>query len=118
MAGRPGSTDVEGRSQIIEIRYDGPDSPGRTHILAVGISNYNDPAHALQFADRDAEQLSGFLQSTGSRVAGTVGTRIVLKNGDVTEAKVDEAFQQLRDLVQDRRPRTRSPSSSPATPIR
>ncbi|MBV8076309.1 MAG: hypothetical protein JO284_07925, partial [Planctomycetaceae bacterium] len=31
MAGRPGSHEVEGRSETVEVRYDGPDSPGQLH---------------------------------------------------------------------------------------
>ncbi|AGA30374.1 WD40 repeat-containing protein [Singulisphaera acidiphila DSM 18658] len=102
MAGRPGSTEVEGRSQTIEIRYDGPDTPGQIHILAVGVSHYDDKEHALQFADRDAVELSEYLEKNGNRASGSPGLQIVLTNNDVTEAKVDEAFTKIRDRVKTR----------------
>ncbi|SIO05814.1 WD40 repeat [Singulisphaera sp. GP187] len=102
MAGRPDSTEVEGRSETIEIRFDGPDTPGQIHILAVGVSHYDDKGHALQFADRDAVDLSDYLEKSGNRASGTPGLQIVLTNADVTEAKVDEAFTKIRDRVKTR----------------
>ncbi len=102
MAGRPGSTEVEGRSEPIEIRYDGPDTPGQIHILAVGVSHYEDKDHALQFADRDAVELSDYLEKNGNRASGSPGNQIVLTNNDVTEAKVEEAFIKIRERVKNR----------------
>ncbi len=102
MAGRPGSVDVEGRSEVVEIRYDGPDTQGQLHVLAMGVSDYDDPGRKLQFADDDAEKLADFLHLNGVREAGTPGLRILLKNADVTEAKVDEAFAQIRRRVRER----------------
>ncbi|WP_406700920.1 caspase family protein [Singulisphaera sp. Ch08] len=102
MAGRPESTEVEGRSETIEIRFDGPDTPGQIHILAVGVSHYDDKAHALQFADRDAVELSNYLEKSGNRASGTPGLQIVLTNADVTEAKVNEAFTKIRERVKTR----------------
>lgn len=102
MAGRANDTEVEGRSEPIEIRYDGPDSPGQLHILAIGISHYEDAAHALQFADRDAEQLADFLERNNTRVAESPGLQIVLTNKDVSEDRVNEAFQRIRDRVRNR----------------
>lgn len=102
MAGRPGSTEVEGRSETLEIRYDGPDSPGQLHILALGVSRYRDPARSLQFADRDARQLADFLHRSGIRASGTPGMQIVLTDDEVTETRVDEAFLRIRDRVKGR----------------
>ena len=102
MAGRPGSTDVEGRSEVVEIRYDGPDTPGQLHVLAMGVSKYDEPAQASSSPTDDAENLSDFLHRNGVREEGTPGLRIVLTNEDVTEAKVDEAFIQIRDRVKER----------------
>ena len=102
MAGRPGSHEVEGRSETVEVRYDGPDSPGQLHFLALGVSNYERPGHALQFADRDARELADFLHRSRAQVAGSLGLRIVLTNREVTEAQVDEAFLRIRDRVKGR----------------
>lgn len=102
MAGRTGSTEVEGRSETVEIRYDGSDSPPQLHILALGVSRYNDAARSLQFADRDATQLAEFLHRTGLRASGTPGLQIVLTDDDVTTERVDDAFARLRDRVKGR----------------
>src|SRR5207253_3055144 len=75
---------------------------GQLHILALGVSAYDDPARALQFADRDAQQLGDFLHKSGSRASGTPGLRIILTNKEVTEEKVNDAFVRLRDRVEDR----------------
>jgi hypothetical protein len=103
MAGRPGSSDVEGRSDVVEIRYDGPDSPGQTHVLALGVSRYEKPTErSLQFADRDAHELSNFLHRTSQRAGSSPGLRIVLTNNEVTEERVEGAFRQIRDRVRGR----------------
>ena len=102
MAGWAGSNEIEGRSETVEVRYDGPDSPSQLHILALGISKYDRPGRALQFADRDAQQLADFLHRSSARISGVPGLQIVLTNRDVTEAKVDEAFFRIRDRVKNR----------------
>ena len=102
MAGRPGSVDVEGRSEVVEIRYDGPDTQAQLHVLAMGVSDYDDPERKLKFADADAERLADFLHRNGVRDAATPGLRILLQNADVTEAKVEDAFKQIRQRVRER----------------
>jgi WD40 repeat protein len=102
MAGRPGATGVEGRSETVEIRCDAADSPGQRHVLALGVSAYDDVDRKLQFADRDAKQLADFLQTAGPQAAGASGLKIILTDREVTEAKVDDAFIRLRDRVKGR----------------
>ena len=104
MAGRPGSNEIEGRSETVEVRYDGPDSPGQLHILALGVSKYRPTRpRSLQFADRDARATRRLPpRSSGRAIWGVPGLRIVLTNREVTEAKVNEAFVRIRDRVKGR----------------
>jgi len=102
MASRPESTDIEGKSELIEIRYDGPETPGQLHLVAVGVSDYDDPAHRLQFADRDAQQLSDFLERVTRESGSSPGLQLVIKNREVSETKVNEAFEKIRDRVRNR----------------
>src|SRR5581483_2876023 len=92
MAGRPG--DIDARSPDVEVRYEGSESPGQLHTLALGVSRYaRDP---LQFADRDAVAIADFFRKAGLATASQAGTTIVLTDADVTEKKVEDAFTTLR----------------------
>ena len=51
--------DIDARSPVVEIDYDGAETPGRLHVLALGVSQYT--RNALRFADRDAVQLAEYL---------------------------------------------------------
>src|SRR5512135_1205739 len=102
MAGRPGSIDVEGRSPVVEVRYDGPDTPAQLHIIALGVSKYRRADRSLQFADRDAEQMAEFLHQKGLGDLGAPGARIILTNEQVSEDRVNAAFAQVRDRVKGR----------------
>ncbi len=102
MAGRPGATDVEGRSPVVEVRFDGPDTPPRLHVLALGVSRYKKDGRSLQFADRDARELADFLHSKGVGELGTPGLSIVLTDDEVKEDSVAEKFEELRNQVKGR----------------
>ena len=103
MAGRTGSSEVEGRSGVVEIRYDGPDEPGQIHVLALGVSTYDSGSHSLQFADRDAIKLAQFLHRNVRRADESVpGLELVLTNREVSEANVEKAFVTIRDRVRGR----------------
>jgi WD40 repeat protein len=102
MASRPGSIDVEGRSPVVEVRYDGPDTPAQLHVIALGVSKYKKADRSLQFADRDAEQIAEFLHKKGLGDLGTPGVRVVLTNEQISEDRVNEAFAQVRDRVKGR----------------
>ncbi len=98
LAGRPGS--IDGRSNQVDLVYDGP-TPGRTHILALGVSKYQ--TQALQFADKDAQAVAGFLQQR--KLAGTpppANQPIVLVNEDVSWESVSKGFEDLRRRVRGR----------------
>jgi len=101
MAGRPGRADLEGRSEVVEVRYDGAEPAGRLHVLALGVSEYSPGDRALRFADQDALRLADFLKKSGVRAAAP-GLSIVLKNKQVSEAAIDEAFVAIREQVKER----------------
>ena len=102
MASRPGSAEVEGRSQVVEVQYDGPDTTAQLHIVALGVSTYKKTERSLQFADKDAEQMAEFLAKKGLGDLGTPGARVVLTNDKVSEDSVNDAFAQVRDRVKGR----------------
>ena len=102
MAGRPGGTGVEGRSEVVEVRYVGPDTPGRLHVLALGVSHYRPKSRGLQFADRDARELADFLKKTAASGGQSPGLEIVLLNEEVTVDAVEEALGTIRDAVKGR----------------
>src|SRR5262249_2061953 len=86
------------RSPELEVFYNGPEPPGRLHILALGVSRYL--RNRLQFADRDARALADFLHQNGNRGPGPPGVKIVLTDDAVTETRVEEAFATIRRAVQ------------------
>ncbi len=98
MAGREGSFDSG--SKVVEIEYLGPPVPGRLHVVALGIGDYQ--RRGLQFARRDAEKLSEFLHTRGIDTEGKGGVRIVLPDSEVTSAAVERAFDRVALAVEDR----------------
>jgi WD40 repeat protein len=98
MASKPDA--IDGRSDDLTLRYDGPEPAGRVHVLALGISNYKN--RPLKYAHLDARNVADFLQSRGVKGLDRPGERIVLDDGNVTPAGVDDAFRQLRDAVKGR----------------
>jgi WD40 repeat protein/uncharacterized caspase-like protein len=100
MAGRAGRAELEGRSDVVEVRYDGAEPAGRLHVLALGVSEYAPEEWALRFADQDALGLADFLTKRSARAAAP-GLTIVLKNREVTGPAIDEAFIALREQVRE-----------------
>lgn len=99
MASRPDGSSIDGRSNVVEVVYDGPGPSGRVHVLALGVSSYQARGRALQFADHDAESLATFVHENGLQAAGEPGLLRVLTNEKVSEAAVDSAFREMRDAV-------------------
>jgi hypothetical protein len=98
MASRDGS--VDGRSADVTLRYDG-ETPGRLHVLALGVSRY---AHRpLRFADADASQIADYLHGHGLGDPDDPGFKHVLTNDKVSPESVADAFRRLREKVR-RRP--------------
>ena len=95
MASKPGT--IDGRSEELTLRYEGPEAPGRVHTLAIGISAYE--KRPLKYAHLDARTIAGLLHSRGLAGPDRQGEQIVLTDEDVTPERVDNAFRRLRDAV-------------------
>jgi WD40 repeat protein len=91
MASQDGAFDS--RSQEVEIVYDGPAEPGRLHVLALGVGGYE--RERLNFAKRDAEQISKVLHERGIGAGQKRGVRILLTDDQVTAANVTRAFSEI-----------------------
>jgi WD40 repeat protein len=98
LAGREGS--IDGRSKPLNLTY-GAKTPGRTHVLAIGVSKYKDARQSLRFAHADAEALAGFLARRGIGAGANAGAvkTTVLTNDDVSEESIERAFKNLFDDV-------------------
>ncbi len=98
LASRPGA--IDGRSNDVVIRYEGPEPPGRLHVLAVGISAYE--RRRLKYAHEDATSLAAFLHQRGITASGEPGKLLVRTDADATEANINRDFQALREAVKGR----------------
>lgn len=95
MASREGAFDS--RSQEVEVFYDGPLEPGRLHVIALGVGNYE--RERLTFAKRDAEQLSQALYDRRLDPGQETGNRILLTDNQVSAVEVAKAFSKIaRDV--------------------
>ena len=98
LAGREGS--IDGRSKEIVLNYDGP-TPGRVHVLALGVSKYQ--TQALRYAEKDARAVAAFLHQRGVNLGPNQSMEpIVLVDEDVRKEDVERKFQELRSRVQGR----------------
>ena len=98
MASRP--NDVDARSDDVVIRYDGPETPGQFHILALGVKDY--ARNALRYASNDAVEIADHLHKYGVEGLDRPGKKIVLTDDKVSEASVEKAFMDLRRAVKGR----------------
>jgi WD40 repeat protein len=98
LAGREGR--IDGRSQELLLNYDGP-TPGRLHVLALGVSRYRN--QALRYAGTDARAVAAFLRPR-SATPGLIppGEPIVLVDEEVRKGDVERKFQELRSRVRGR----------------
>ncbi|MBX6315949.1 MAG: caspase family protein, partial [Isosphaeraceae bacterium] len=97
MATRPGSRAFDGRSNVVEVRYEGDEAAGRVHGLALGVSRYRQEKRSLKFAASDAAELADFLRTHGVNAAREPGVWRVLADEEITEEAVDGAFREIRD---------------------
>jgi hypothetical protein len=67
--------------------------PGRLHVLALGVGNYE--REALNFAKRDAERLSEVLHLRGLVRGQGRGTSVLLTDDQVTARNVSRAFAEI-----------------------
>ncbi len=98
MASRDGAFDS--RSQEVEIAYNGPPEPGRLHVIALGVGNYQ--REKLSFAKRDAERLSDVLHARGLIPGQGPGRSILLTDNEVNARDVAEAFTDVAREVRGR----------------
>jgi hypothetical protein len=98
MASRDGAFDS--RSSEIEIPYEGPLEPGRLHIIALGVGNYE--REKLQFAKRDAERLGEVLHARGLTRDQERGKSILLTDNQVNARNIANAFTELSREVRGR----------------
>jgi hypothetical protein len=98
MASRPG--DIDARSQDVKIWYDGQETPGQFHVLALGVKDYT--RNALRYASNDAVEIADHLHRYGVEGSDRPGKKIVLTDGKVTAASVEGAFMDLRSAVKGR----------------
>jgi WD40 repeat protein len=94
----------DGYSEEIELAYEGddPDVPGRVHVIALGVGDYDDPARALRFATRDAETFAAFLRGRGAQVEGELGRCHILTDRQVSPRAIGAAFEDLRRATRGR----------------
>ena len=103
MASSPKPGVIDGRSDDLALRFEGPEPAGRVHVLALGISKYE--RRPLKYAHLDARSISEFLRDRGVRGLGpdvAADEPIVLIDDEVSPKSVDAAFRKLRDAVANR----------------
>jgi WD40 repeat protein len=91
MASRDGAFDS--RSAEVEIPYEGAMEPGRLHVIALGVGNYD--REKLNFAKRDAERLSEVLHLRGLARGQERGKSILLTDERVNAREVTRAFNDI-----------------------
>src|SRR5262249_4858430 len=73
--------------------YDGP-TEGRTHVLALGVSEYK--TQKLRFAHKDAQAMADFLHANGIAQQGLAAAPpIVLHDREVSRESVADALKKL-----------------------
>lgn len=97
MASREGS--VDGRSNEVELRYEGPELRGRLHVVALGVGDYEN--YALEFAARDAESIAALLRDRGLQPPDRKGEQILLTDRAVNRDELAARFERLREAVRD-----------------
>ena len=98
MASREGAYDA--CSKIVEVDFEAPRERGQVHVLAIGVGSYQ--LRRLEFAQRDAQQISEVFFKRGADAKGQHGLKIVLADDRVTEESIEKAFDQIARQVEDR----------------
>ncbi|MFO0890567.1 MAG: WD40 repeat domain-containing protein [Isosphaeraceae bacterium] len=91
MAGREGAYDS--RSEEVEVVFEGTTDPGRLHVIALGVGDYD--REKLTFAKRDAERLSQVLHNRGLNAGQQRGKRHLLTDRQVNPGTVTRAFADI-----------------------
>ena len=105
---------LDGQSDEVTLRYDGPEPPGRLHTLAIGISNYAE--RPLKYAHADAQTIADFLHDRGVQGVDRPGERIVLIDDEVNARGDRRRLPRSSGTPSRASPRTPWSCSSPATP--
>lgn len=92
MASRAGA--IDGRSRVVEFKHDGPENPGRVHVLALGVSKYE--RNALRFADDDARSIADLLHGRVQDDPERAGVKEVILDDKVSEASVRQALLRIK----------------------
>ncbi len=98
MASRDGAFDS--RSADVEIPYEGTLEPGRLHIIALGVGNYE--KEKLLFATRDAERISDALHARRLTPGQERGESILLRDNQVNARNIAKAFTNIGKEVRGR----------------
>jgi hypothetical protein len=93
---------VESNADVVRITLDvSPPAKPVLHVLAVGISRYEDAAFNLEFARPDAEAIGGFFAKPGGRLFRSVDSKgLLLFDRDATKAGILQALNQMADRAQ------------------
>jgi WD40 repeat protein len=97
MASRLGAADS--RSPESVVRYDGKQEPGRVHVIAIGVGEYD--RLRLTYPTIDAERISEVLHDRGLDARGRKGIRRMLSDKEVTRDAIDKAFAEIVPVVKD-----------------
>jgi WD40 repeat protein len=78
----------------------GPDGGADLYVLSIGVGNYAMPDYKLLFPGEDAKAIARTLEAAGKRgLFVKVAPPIVLTEEDVTQEKIQSAFEELRAKV-------------------
>ncbi len=95
------SGDLASQAVQMEVTWDGaPEVTRKLHALVVGVSDYADPAMALKYAAKDADDFAKALQDQKGLYYADVETR-VLTDRAVTRASVIEGLEWLEKMATD-----------------
>jgi WD40 repeat protein/uncharacterized caspase-like protein len=98
MAGRAQA--IDGRSNDVRVRFDGPRQPVRLHVLALGVGAYEAPGRALRYPQADARELAGHLHRFGYQVGEMDRPDpLVLLDNEIDDRRVEDVLAELRQRV-------------------
>nr|MDQ3816498.1 caspase family protein [Acidobacteriota bacterium] len=89
---------AESLKETLVVNYDGPKTKPDLYVAAIGVSRYRDDRYNLTFADKDARDISTFLEGKRGSYFGNVYIHPVL-NGQATKENIEKVksfLQQAR----------------------
>ena len=87
----------DARSPDLILHHSLPEKPGRVHVVAIGVGEYN--RNKLKYPAKDAGQISRYVPSHAVGRGQVLGTTQVLSEGGVTRKAVEDAFTKVRREV-------------------